>query len=111
MSNPVLNIVISQGFDFEETFQSTEANGTASNLAGFTASSVLKKHSGSSSSTPFSVTITGNTGTVAIAMTSGKTVDLTPGRYVYDVRLVSSSGKVSRLVEGMALVTPGITTS
>ena len=42
MSNPVLNIVISQGFDFEETFQSTEANGTASNLAGFTASSVLK---------------------------------------------------------------------
>ena len=108
MSNPVLNIVISQGFDFEETFQSTEANGTASNLAGFTASSVLKKHSGASSSTPFSVTITG---TVAIAMTSGKTVDLTPGRYVYDVRLVSSSGKVSRLVEGMALVTPGITTS
>ena len=63
MSNPVLNIVISQGFDFEETFQSTEANGTASNLAGFTASSVLKKHSGASSSTPFSVTITGNTGT------------------------------------------------
>ena len=110
MSNPVLNIVISQGFDFEETFQSTEANGTASNLAGFTASSVLKKHC-ASSSTPFSVTITGNTGTVAIAMTSGKTVDLTPGRYVYDVRLVSSSGKSVKIAEGKALVTPGITTS
>ena len=43
-------------------------------------------------------------------MTSGVTVGLTPGRYYYDVKLSSSTGSVSRLVEGMAIVTAGITT-
>ena len=32
--NPVINITIPQGSDFEETFQSKESDGAASNLAG-----------------------------------------------------------------------------
>ena len=43
-------------------------------------------------------------------MTSGVTGGLTPGRYLYDVRLTSSAGAKSRLVEGMAMVTAGIST-
>jgi len=108
--NPVINITIPQGSDFEETFQSTESSGAASNLAGYSGEAKMKKHSGATTSTSFSVTITGSTGEVAIAMTSGVTVDLTPGRYLYDVRLTSSSGAKSRLVEGMAFVTAGIST-
>ena len=108
--NPVINISIPQGSDFEETFQSTEANGSASNLTGFTGEAKMKKHPGATSSTSFSVTITGGTGEVAIAMTSGVTEALSPGRYLYDVRLTSSTGAKSRLVEGMALVTAGIST-
>ena len=100
--NPVINITIPQGSDFEETFQSTESSGAASNLAGYSGEAKMKKHSGASASTSFSVTITGSTGEVAITMTSGVTVDLTPGRYLYDVRLTSSSGAKSRLVEGRA---------
>ena len=42
-------------------------------------------------------------------MTSGATALLEPGRYMYDVVLTSSSGAKSRLVEGMSLVTAGIT--
>ena len=34
-ANPVINITIPQGFDFEETFTSTETDGSASNLAGY----------------------------------------------------------------------------
>lgn len=108
--NPVFNISIPQGSDFSETFVSSESNGSASNLAGYTGEAKLKKHSGALTSTPFSVTITGSTGEVAIALTSGKTTNLEPGRYFYDVRLTSSSGSVSRLVEGMAIVTAGIST-
>lgn len=108
--NPVINISIPQGSDFEETFQSKESNGSASNLAGYTGESKLKKHPGSTSSTSFSVTVTGSTGEVAIAMTSGVTAGLAEGRYLYDVRLTSSSGAKSRLVEGMAFVTAGIST-
>ena len=108
--NPVINIVIPQGFDFSEIFQSTESDGSASNLSGYSGSAKLKKHFSSTSSASFSVSITGSTGEVSIAMTSGVTVGLTPGRYYYDVSLQSPSGNISKLVEGMALVTAGITT-
>lgn len=110
-ANPVINIVIPQGADFTETFTSTESDGSASNLSGYTGTARIKKHFSSTSSTAFSVSITASTGEVSIAMTSGVTVGLTPGRYQYDVRLESSSGAVSRLVEGMALVEAGITTT
>ena len=109
--NPVFNITIPQGADFSETFVSTETDGSTSNLAGFTGSASMKKHAGATTSTSFSVSITSATAEVSIAMTSGKTVSLEPGRYVYDVRLQSPSGSVSRMVEGMAFVTAGITTS
>mgnify|MGYP003332925478 CR=1 FL=1 len=109
-SNPVINITIPQGSDFSETFVSTESNQSPSNLTGYSASAKLKKHPGSSDSVSFRVNITAATGEVAIALTSGNTTGLTPGRYFYDVRLTSGTGAVSRLVEGMALVTAGITT-
>jgi hypothetical protein len=110
MATPVVNITIPQGTDFSEVFTSTESDGSASNLAGFTGASKVKKHPGATSSQSFSVSITGSTGEVSIAMTAGKTVTLDPGRYYYDVVLTSGTGSVSRMVEGMAIVTAGITT-
>ena len=109
-ANPVINISIPQGSNFEETFKSTESNGNASNLTGFSGEAKLKKHPTATSSTAFSVTITAGTGEVAIAMTSGVTGGLSPGRYLYDIRLTSSAGVKSRLVEGSAIVTAGIST-
>jgi hypothetical protein len=108
--NPVINISISQGSDFSETFVSTESDGTSSNLAGYSGAAKMKKHYGATTSTSFTVSITAATGEVAIAMTSGTTTALEPGRYYYDVKLTSGSGAVSRLVEGMAFVRAGITT-
>jgi len=109
-ATPAVNIVIPQGADFSEVFTSTETNGTASNLSGYVGTSKIKKFPESTSYESFSVSVTGSTGEVSIAMTAGKTVNLKPGRYYYDVVLTSSSGAVSRMVEGMALVTAGITT-
>ena len=94
--NPVINISIPQGSDFSETFVSTESNGTASNLAGYSGAAKMKKHPGATTSTSFSVSITAATGEVAIAMTSGVTNGLEPGRYYYDVKLTSGSGAVFR---------------
>ena len=108
--NPVINISIPQGSDFSETFVSTESDGSASNLAGYSGAAKMKKHYGATTSTSFTVNITAATGEVAIALTSGVTVGLEPGRYYYDVKLTSGSGAVSRLVEGMAFVRAGITT-
>ena len=108
--NPVINISIPQGVDFSETFVSTESDGSLTNLAGYSATATLKKHPGATTSTSFTVSIVTSIGEVAIAMTSGVTSGLKPGRHVYDVRLVSQSGATTRLVEGMAFVTAGITT-
>lgn len=109
-ATPSVNIVIPQGTDFSEIFTSTESDGSTSNLSGYTGAAKIKKHPSSTSSSSFTVGITSSIGEVSIAMTSGVTVRLNPGRYYYDVVLTSSSGQVSRLVEGMALVTAGITT-
>ncbi len=106
----VVNIIIGQGVDFSEVFTSTEADGTTSNLSGYTGASKIKKHPESTSSQSFFLTITGLTGEVTISMTSAQTLQLKPGRYYYDVVLTSPSGSVSRMVEGQALVTAGITT-
>ena len=110
-ATPNVNIVIPQGCDFSEVFNSTETDGSPSNLAGYTGNSQLKKHSGAQIAHNFTVNITGATGEVSIAMTAGRTASIVPGRYYYDVRLTSATGSVSRMVEGMAMVTPGITTT
>jgi len=109
-STPVVNIVIPQGTDFSELFTSTESDGSASNLTGYTGAAKIKKHPGASTSTSFSVSITALTGEVTISLTDTQTTDLEPGRYYYDVYLTSNVGLVSRMVEGMAFVTAGITT-
>ena len=110
-ATPVINIVIPQGSTFSETFLSTESDGSITNLTGYTGTASMKKWYGSSTSIPFSVSVTVGTGEVAIGLTPGQTLNLDPGRYYYDVRLQSSGGSVSRLVEGMAFLQAGITTS
>ena len=105
-----VNLTIYGGSNFETTFNVTDNSNTAFNLTGYSGSAKIKKHPGSSSSSDFTVGITSATGKVSIAMTSGVTVALNSGRYYYDIKIVSGVGTVSRLVEGMAFVTAGITT-
>lgn len=109
-ATPEVNITIGQGVNFSEVFTSTESDGSASNLQGYSGASKIKKYPGSPTSESFSVSITASTGEVSIAMTAGQTVRLKPGRQYYDVVLTSGSGALSRLVQGSAIVTAGITT-
>ena len=109
-ATPEVNITIAQGTTFSEVFTSTETDGSASNLQGYSGVSKIKKHPAATSSESFSVSITAGTGEVAIGLTAGATLRLKPGRHVYDVVLTSGSGVVSRLVQGSAIVTAGIST-
>lgn len=107
---PVINIVIAQGTDFSEIFVSQETDGSTTNLDGYSGVSKIKKHPGALKSSSFTVGITSTTGEVSIAMTAAASTKLQPGRYFYDVYLTAPSGSISRLVEGQADVTAGITT-
>jgi len=111
MAKIVKNITIPQGSDFSKTFTSLESNGAATNLTGYSAEAKLKKHSGASTSYTFSAAFASDrtTGQLTISLTDSVTTTIESGRYYYDIRLTNASGIKSRLAEGMATVTAGIT--
>jgi len=56
------------------------------------------------------ITLGGAAGTIAITIDADYTSKLDDGTYVYDLELTSSSGIVTRLLEGQFVVTPEVTT-
>ena len=107
----VSNIVIEQGFDFDTTFILEDTTtGDYLDLTNYTVSSQLRKTYTSSSAVSFASTITNaRLGQVQISLGSATTLDIKSGRYVFDVKITSSGGSISKVVEGSALVRPGVT--
>ena len=106
----VSNIVIEQGYDFDTSFQleDTRTNSPLI-LIDVSTEAQLRKHYGSTSSVSFASTVTSpELGIITISLTGNQTVNLKPGRYVFDVKLLSS-GKEYKAVEGAALVRAGVT--
>ena len=110
MSVPAVNITIEKGADFASSFTITNASGSVYSLAGASAVAKIKKFPESTTSYSFSTTITVATGVIALVMTDTVTSTITPGRYFYDILVTNSSGLKNRVIEGMALVTAGIST-
>lgn len=110
MAVPAVNITIEQGADFASTFTLTNSDGTPYNLTNSSASSRLKKFPESSTSYSFSTSITVATGKITLTMADEVTSTISPGRYYYDILVTSNSGIKTRVIEGMALVTAGIST-
>ena len=111
MAAYVSNIVIDVGSDFNQTFHLETTSNTPLNLTGYTATSKMKKHS-SSSSTAASFTVSfpsPTSGSLTLSLGSSITSGLKPGRYSYDV-LLNNGLEKTRIVQGSALVTAGITT-
>lgn len=111
MAAYVSNIVIDIGADFSQTFNLESAENSPLNLTGYTASSIMKKHP-SSKTTAASFTISfvnRELGKIQISLASSLTNSLRPGRYSYDILLDDGTEK-TRIVEGSALVTAGVTT-
>ena len=106
----VSNIVIEQGYDFDTSFQleDTRTN-SLMNLTGYGATGEIRKHYGANSSIAFGSSITSpEQGVISISLTSSQTLNLTPGRHVFDVKL-QVQGKSYKAVEGAALVRAGVT--
>tara|TARA_R110002020_G_scaffold140818_1_gene312489 strand:- start:4130 stop:4465 length:336 start_codon:yes stop_codon:yes gene_type:complete len=106
----VSNIVIEQGYDFDTSF---ELEDTRTNsplvLTDASAEAQLRKYYGSSTSVSFASTITAPSGgIVSISLTKSQTVNIKPGRYVFDLK-ITNEGKEFKAVEGAVLVRGGVT--
>jgi len=106
----IANIFIDQGTDFSITVDVTDSTGDALNMSGYTASAQIRKtYSSSTASATFGTSISEATGQVTLTLDDTQTTALESGRYVYDMNITSSGGQTTRVVEGQAVVTPGVT--
>ena len=113
MSAATTNLIIDQGATWEITFTYKNSNGTPINLTGYTAALQLRTSYDASSaalslSSGSGIVLGGTAGTIAVTATATQTGALTAGEYVYDLEVTSSS-KVTRLVQGRITVTPQVT--
>ena len=106
----ISNIYIDQGCDFSITIDVTDAAGNVLDMTDYTASAQIRKtYSSSSVTATFSTAINEVGGQVNVSLTSTQTSAIESGRYVYDVNITDASGSTSRVVEGQAIITPGVT--
>ena len=107
----ITNLYIDAGADYSIIVTANQGNGDPLDLTNYIVKSQIRKSYASSTAYDFTAAIYAATsGKIRLSLTSTQTSAIKPGRYLYDVRLTSSSGAKSRLVEGMAFVTAGIST-
>ena len=103
-------ILIEQGATFSTTVNVEDTTGAAINLYGYSASSQMRKSFYATSNTIITSTITGNAnGEITLSMTAANTVALTPGRQVFDLIITSPTNVVTRVIEGVIVISPGVT--
>ena len=103
------NLKIDQGADYLTSITLTDDAGDAISLAGYTGAGQIRKYYTSTTAVDFDVTVTPDTGTVTLQLTSAQSNSMEAGRYVYDVELTDSANVVSRVLEGIVTITPGVT--
>lgn len=106
------NIVIDQHSEYIAEILVDAANNTNYNLDNYTAKGSIKKSYFATSNVQFTASVSNaEIGQITLNLTSSQTGSLTPGRYVYDVIIIDEANTVTRVVEGIATVTPGVTTN
>tara|TARA_B100000003_G_scaffold167086_1_gene153580 strand:+ start:376 stop:723 length:348 start_codon:yes stop_codon:yes gene_type:complete len=111
----IANLIIDQGANFSSDITVKDANGNAFDLTGYTTEAKMAK---GYASTRTRTTITSavasdaTTGVVSLSLTSTQTAALdAPERYVYDVEITqTSTGTVTRVIEGIITTRPNVTT-
>ena len=106
----ISNLFIDQDADFTTTVTVNDSTGTALDLTNYTALAMIRKSYQSSTATTFTSAFVSprTTGQITISLTDTQTAALEQGRYVYDLVITDASGSKTRVVEGIATVTPSV---
>ena len=104
------NLTADQGSNFDAVIDVIDVDGNYINISDYTYRGQVRKSYASSTSVDFTV-YTNNPvqGQLIIELSAEQTAAMKYGRYVYDVEIISSSGYVTRVVEGQLEITPRVT--
>lgn len=103
------NLFVDQGSNFNTTIDLSDTPSLS--LTNYTAAGkVAKSYDGTAKAT-FTASVDSSSKVVSISLTAAQTAALKPGRYVYDIIIVSpdSPSVITRILEGQIDVTPGVT--
>ena len=106
------NIEIDQDADYLKQFTAKDDTGTVIDLTGSTITAQIRKTYATTVKTAFTTAlVTPASGTFTLALTDVQTATGTieRGRHVYDVVVTTSGGDKTRVQEGIATISPGVT--
>ena len=107
----VANLYIDQGSTFSTTVYVKNDDETAFDLTAHTAAGQIRKSYSTSTKVDFTLEIAdpATLGQINASLTATQTATLEEGRYVYDIEVTSTSGTVTRVLEGIITVSPQVT--
>lgn len=114
MAATTYDILIEQGATFSQVITYKES-GVAINLTGYTARMQVRATLEAATAlielttANGRITLGGSAGTITITISATDSAALTAGRGVYDLELVSGSGIVTRLLQGVATISRNVT--
>jgi hypothetical protein len=114
MAATTYDILIEQGATYSQSITYKD-NGVAVNLTGYTARMQVRATLESASTlvelttANSRIALGGTAGTITLTISATDTAALTSGRGVYDLELVSGSGIVTRLLQGVCTISRNVT--
>ena len=110
MSASYYYLYIEKGSSFVTSVSLDDRFGASYNLINFSASSQIRKSYYSANTTAsFATAINTSTGSITLSLDANTTSNIAPGRYVYDLIINDGTGNKSRILEGIAEVSPNVT--
>lgn len=107
-----VELYMDQGASFNNIINLTDdTTNTPINVSGYSVSSQMRRsYYSANASANITCTITDpQNGGIVLSMTPANTANIKPGRYLFDVKLRDTQNNVSRVLEGLIIVTPQIT--
>jgi len=111
MSAGIYNLSIEQGSSWQLQLDVDSTAGNDMNIAGYTfASKLAKSHYDDNPISMSSTIVNAATGTFKLELSPAQTAALDPSyEYIYDVEMTAPAGTVTRLIQGRATISAGVT--
>jgi hypothetical protein len=105
------DIYINQGTDFIDTLEMVSTDGSVVDISGYTFTSQLRTSYVTANATAnINVSVTDvDNGIATIFLSAANSLNICAGRYVWDILMYDTANVTTRIVQGIAIVTPTAT--